>query len=88
MKKLLPVGTKVLYNGKERTILAYTQDHYHFLVDNCEVGHDGKPQKWFDENGNEIPYVEGGTNRWWVEVARSSEYSVLPKKEPEFIFNI
>ena len=87
MKKI-PVGTKVLYNGKERTILAYTQDHYHFLIDNYEGGHDGKPQKWYDENNNQIPYVKGGNDRWWIRRELLGKCAILSKKEPEFIFGL
>ena len=83
----LPVGTKVLYNGKERTILAYTKDHNHFLVDNFEGGHDAK-LTWYDENHKVIPYVKGKDDRLWLILDSLRKCTILSKKEPEFIFGL
>ena len=81
----IPVGTKVLYNGEEQTILAYNDKH--FLIDNYEGGHDGNGYTWYDENGNEIPYVKG-RNRLWLILPRLSKITILTKEEPDFIFGI
>lgn len=84
MKKKLPkIGTKILYGGKEHTILAYNPGSS-FLVDNYKGGHQGAANEWRDENNNEIPYVEGD-NRFWLSLTTLRECII---QEPEFIFHI
>lgn len=86
MKKL-PIGTKILREGKEHTILAYSGDGS-FVVDNWEPGHDASGYDWFDENGKHIPYTKGKDDRWWISVNYLNTFSIVSNKEPEFIFAI
>lgn len=86
MKKL-PIGTKILRDGKEHTILAYSGDGS-FVVDNWECGHDASGYDWLDENGKYIPYIKGKDDRWWIAVEQLSTFSTVVNEEPEFIFSI
>ena len=83
----LPIGTKIFCDGKERTILAYSQTSS-FLVDGFDGGHYADSNTWYDENGNEIPYVKGDNDRWWFSLSELSECTILSKKEPDFIFGL
>lgn len=85
MKKKIPVGSRVIYNKEEHTLLGYHIDKDACVIEGPGGIHNGDfPEYWHDENGNRIPYVDGD-NRWFVGIG---DIKRAKKEKPEFIFGI